>query len=162
MALVPATLAAGLSGLSPTDKEAVAINTIATAYTNFMSTAMAGPIPIIPAGLQAAKTAMIGAMSGLSNQNNGAQSIANGVNAFWGVMAGAAAALFPTATSLTPPPTVSLIATALPGVFASNVSGKLDLASCANTVAAVIASNSLGGIAIFPPAPGGIGPQPIT
>jgi hypothetical protein len=162
MALIPSVLAAGLKNLNPTMQEMEAINTIASAYNDFISGAMAGPIPIIPGALNGAKAAMIGSLSGLSNDGNAANTISNAVTAYWGVMSGAGAALFPTATSITPPPTLSLIGTLLGPIFTANTSGKLSLSDCADNVANVIAANSQGGIAIFPPPPTGLGPQPIS
>ncbi len=162
MALIPSVLAAGLKNLNPTMQEIDAVNAIASAYNDFISGAMAGPVPIIPAALSAAKAAMIGSLTGVSNSGGAATVISNAVTAYWGVMAGAGAALFPTAISITPPPTLSLIGTLLGPIFTANTQGKLSLSDCADNVANVIATNSNGGIAIFPPPPTGLGPQPIT
>lgn len=154
MALVQATLASQLANLSPTDNEASAITTITNAYITFMSTAGAGPIPIIPLGLQSTpKLAMMGALTGLSSDGQGAQKLQDGITAFWAAMIPLAATLFPTAILIVPPPTLSTIASLLTPIFIANTQGSLDLVSCANNVATILYTSSIGGLAtiVVPP-----------
>jgi len=154
MALLQSVLASQLANLTPVDNEISAITTLTNAYITFMSTAGAGPIPIIPLALQSTpKTAMMAAMTGLSQSGAGANSIASGIQAFWAAMVPLAATLFPTAVLIVPPPTLSTIASLLTPVFIANTQGSLDLASCANSVATILYTNSIGGLAtiVIPP-----------
>ncbi len=153
MPLLPATLAGGMSSMTPTESEASAIALFADAYVLFMSTAQCGPIPIVPAALNSApKAAMIAAMSGFST--DGATAIQNGCLAFWGAMVPLAATLFPSALVLSPPPPLSGLAASLTPVFLSNTQGNLDLASACQSIALAIYTSSLGGLATIPmPAP---------
>jgi len=150
MPLIQATLAAGLANMTPTDQESVAVEKLASAYVDFMSTAQAGPVPIVPLSLQSLpKAAFIAAATGLSNSGQGAQKIADAVNAFWAAMVPLASTLFPTATVLTPPPSISTLSALLPPIFLANTQGNLDLTAAANTIAAAIYGVSQGGQAII-------------
>lgn len=161
MPLNPSTLANQLANMTPTDSEIEAIGKFTDAYIAFMSEAQCGPYPIIPAALQGTpKTAMMGAMTGMSTA--GAASIQLGITAFWGAMVPIAITLFPTATVIVPPPTLATISGLLIPVFTANTSGKLELQPACTTIASVIYTGSLGGMAaiMIPPAPSPI-PTPI-
>lgn len=145
----------------PTDQEAAAINAFVTAWETYFSTAMAGPVPAIPGSLAGALATMRGALSGVSQGDQGATKIQTAITAFWGTVAGAAGSIWPPAISATPPPGLGGIGAALTGAFSGNTAGKLDLPTSANNVANAIHPTQLGGMAIFPPPPAGIGPQAI-
>ncbi len=166
MALVQATLASGLVNLAPTDVEATAAQNFADAWeTYFMGASVAG----VPVGaLSGAKSAMVGALTGMSAPAAAAASFQAGVIAFWGVIAASAASLWVmppnTVPSATPPPTLSAISAALTAVFASNSADPTKtIAQAAASIAAVLHTNGgLGGIAVVqPPLPAGPVPTPI-
>ena len=159
MALVDATLASGIE-LPATDDPAAAISTFAAGFEAYMEGG-AAPGPAIPGSMAGAKSAMEGAMSGWDAADAGAAAIQSGIVAFWGVVASSAASIWPPATAATPPPTLSAISAALVPVFAANTAGSLDETACAQAIAAAIHANNLGGIAIHPPPPAGLGPVPI-
>ncbi len=151
MALIPSTLTAGLSQLQSTTDEASAINVIVSSYINFMSSAMCGPIPIVPAALHTTpKLAAMAALTGFSQQNQAATSISNAIAGFWAAMVPLAATLFPTATVITPPPTVGTIGGLANVVFSANTSGNMSLPQAAQTLAQVIYGCSQGGMATIP------------
>lgn len=162
MPLLPATLASGLESLEPTDKEIDFINGFTDAWKTYMEGSMAGPVPAIPGSFAGAISTMKGAMSGVSADGAGANIIQAAITAFWGVVASSAASIWPPATAATPPPGLGGIGAALTGVFAANTSGQLDLSAAVQAIAGAIHPTQLGGMAIFPPPPTGIGPQPIT
>lgn len=163
MPLLQTTLKMGLMQMEATNSEIQAIQTFVQVYINYLSSATAGPVPIIPLALNTGpKAAAIGTLQGFSMDSAGAAQISGALNAFWGAMSPIAVTLFPTALSITPPPTLGLLATLLPGIFIGLTQGGATLESCADAIATAIHSNSQGGIAIFPPPPGGLGPQPIT
>ncbi len=153
MPLLPATLGGAMTSMTPTESESEAISRFADAYVVFMSTAQCGPIPIVPAALSGTpKAAMIAAMTGFST--DGATAIQNGTLAFWGAMVPLSATLFPSSLVLTPPPPLAGLGSLLTPVFQANKEGNLDLASACQSIALVIYTNSLGGLAVIPmPAP---------
>lgn len=163
MALVSATLGAGLANMTPTMQEIVAINNFADAFEDYFSLAGVMGIPCTPGSLSGAKAAMIGSMSGLSSSGGAAGAITAGITAFWGVVAGAAASIwltpFPVA-SATPPPGLAGLSAALSGAFSANTAGGLGLSDAANVVATAIHGTQLGGIAIVSTIPSPT-PQPI-
>lgn len=159
--MLPATLAAELEKMEPTDKEIDAINAFAAAWEKYMEGSVAGPVPATPGSFAGAVSSMKGAMTGMSADGAAAGAISGGIGAAWGVVAGAAASIWPPAVAAVPPPGIGGIAAALAPVFAANTAGQLDLAASAQAVAAAIHTTHLGGIANFPPPPAGIGPQPI-
>lgn len=162
MALVAATLGTGLGAMTPTSEEALAIDAMVTAWESYFSAAMAGPIPVVPGSLSAALATLRGALSGMSSANAGAGKIQSAISAFWATVAGSAGSIWPAAISATPPPGLGGIAGALSGIFAANTSGSIPLSTAANNIANAIHPLQLGGIAVFPPPPAGIGPQPIA
>jgi hypothetical protein len=105
---------------------------------------------------------MRAALTGITTADNAATTIQTAIIAFWGVVAGSAATIWPPALSATPPPGVGGIAAALNGVFASNTAGDLALAAAAQLVATAIHGTQSGAIAIYPPPPANVGPMPIN
>ena len=160
MPLLPPTLGDEIAKMEPTDDEAAAIAAFADAFEKYMEGSGA-PAPAIPGSFAGAKSSMKGAMTGLSADGGGAAAISAGIAAFWGVVAGAAASIWPPALSATPPPGIGGVAGALTPVFAANTAGSLDLAASAQAIALAIHPTQLGGIAIHLPPPAGLGPQPI-
>lgn len=159
MVMSPTTLGGELANMVPTDQEIEAIQTFADAWEKYMGGSAAGPVPAVPGSFAGAKGSMIGAMSGIST--TGATAIAAGIAAFWGVVATSAATIWPPALSATPPPGLSGIAAVLAAVLVANTVGELSLVDATNAMAAAMHPANLGGIAVFPPLPGGLGPQPI-
>lgn len=157
MALVSSTLASGLAALVPTPVEATAITNFCNAWATYFAGASITGIPV--GSLAAAKSAMQGALSGLSAPNAGAAAIQSGVTAFWGVIVSSGAGLWVLAPSvitlIAPPPTLGGIAAALSSVFASNAADPTKtLAQATNAIATVLHTNGgLGGIATVQPPP---------
>jgi len=151
MVMLSSTLASSLASNPNVDNEAAAITNFTNSWVTYFSTATAGVVPIVSPLLQGTPAAaMIGSMTGLSQANNGANAISSGITAFWTAMIPLAATLFPTAVSLTPPPAISTIATALVPVFLANTQGNLDVATCYQNIATALnAINIAGGIAVL-------------
>ena len=149
--MIPATLASGLASNPNVNNEAAAISGFVTAWINYFSTATAGIVPIVAPLLQTTpQTAMIGAMTGLSQSGNGATAIYNGIQAFWTAMIPLATTLFPTATVITPPPTLSTIPGILAPIFIANTQGQLPVAACYQSIATALHTvNIAGGIAVL-------------
>ncbi len=167
MALASATLSAQLAALPLTMSQPTANNGLANAWETYFSSALAGPIPIVPGTLSGAKAAFLGALSSLDpDTGNAAAVLTAAITAFWGVVAGSAATIFlavPPATSATPPPGLAGLSAALSAVFTANASGGLAASPACDAIAAAIHGTQSGGIVVFPPPlSGGIGPQPIT
>lgn len=158
----PTILADGLKSMTPTDSEQSAIDALAAAWENYFYQAMAGPIPATPGSLAGATSAMKSSLIGMSQTGQGAAKITAGIVSFWGQVAAMATSIFPGATSATPPPSLAAIAASVSAAFAANVAAKANLDASAIAVAGAVHPNNLGGIAIFPPPPTGIGPQPIA
>ena len=166
MPLTAATLKSGLEALEPTDDPMAAANKIADAFDAYFKENVAGPIP--GTGDVGAKATMLGSLSGLDAPSGAAAIIAAGITAYWGVVAGAAAAVWiavPPAISAVPPAGLAGLAPALIASFVANTSGELSLADSAGAMADAIHGTQSGGMVIFPPPappPPGLGPQPIT
>lgn len=131
----------------------------ALVYREYFEAAIAGTVPVIAAALDGPEATMAAAMAGLSTA--GPASIQAGVSAFWLALT-PAATYFPAATGITPPAGVTGLASALSGVFAANIAGSKSAGESYEAISAAIHLASAGGIAIFPPPPGGIGPQTIV
>lgn len=154
MTLLAATLATELKNTGLYTTEAEAIDAWASAYKTYMLGATSNAIVITPAALDAAKLAMVGALTGLSV--NGATALQAGIVAFWGAIVPATAWL--TVTVITPPVLLTGLTAALTSVFASNKTGSLSKNDSMDTIAGAIHTNSLGGTATWPTP---VGPQPI-
>ena len=167
MALVQATLANQLENLTPTGVEATAINALATAWDTYFQGASVTGVPITAGVTATAKTAMMGALAGMSVPNAGAAKIQAGITAYWATLVPLFATLWVippnVVTALTPPPTLAGIAAALTSVFASNTSSQATLAqAAANVAAALHTSGGLGAIAVVqPPLPAAPVPTPV-
>jgi hypothetical protein len=163
MALVQATLAAGLANMSPVDNEPEAIDNLVAAWGDYFAGAAVLGIPTTPGSLEGALSAMRSALTGLSS-GEGSTIIQGAIVAFWGIIATSAATIWatvPPPTAATPPPGLGGIGAALAGAFSANVAAEASLVQAANTVAAALHPTQLGGIAALPTPPAGPGPQPI-
>lgn len=159
MPLVAATLAAELIDMDLYATEPEATAAWAAAYRVYFEDASSMSIPIVPAALVPAEPAMVGGLSGMSAASAAAGAIQAGILAFWGGIVAATA--WPTVTAITPPPLLTGLGAALTSIFEANKSGSLSEAAAMTAIATSIHTNSLGGIAVWPPTPGGPGPQPI-
>jgi hypothetical protein len=160
MALSQSTLKAKLLDMGLFSTEPAACAAWAHAYRLYFASAAAGAVPVVPSALDAPENAMKGGMTGLSV--TGPAAIQAGVLAFWTSLAGVAASAFPASTTVTPPAGVSALSGTLTAVFAANMAGSKSAADSYDAIATAIHAASAGGQAVFPPPPGGIGPQPIT
>lgn len=155
MTLLSTTLTSGLESMEPTDDETTAIDNFASAWEDYFSDASVAGVVTTPGTLTAAVTALKGGMTGVSN-GDAATLIQSAITTFWAVVGGSAATIWVTAPpvlSVTPPPGLTGIAAALTAVFAANTSGELDLAACADAVAAALHTTQTGGIAAQGPPP---------
>lgn len=143
--------------MAPTSSEATAIQNFADAWDTYFRGASVSGVPAVPAALASAKSAMIGAMTGLSV--TGATAIQSGVIAYWGGVASAFAAIWiippNVVVAAIPPPGLSGLASALAPVFASNSADPTKtIAQATAAIAAVLhTSSGLGGIATVQPPP---------
>jgi len=165
MAMLAATLATGLAGMTPTDSEAAAIDALTAAWESYFSTAAAGPVPytavpVPPETIAPELIAFKSALTGMSADGAGAQKIQDAMTAFWSGMIPAAA--FAASTAITAPTDLSAVVAALAADFISNKDENKTLPEAAAIIAATMHTNNAGGIATFPPPPGGIGPQTIV
>jgi hypothetical protein len=163
MPLVAATLATQLENMTPVSTEAEAITNFANAWLEYFKTAATVGVPCTEGSLNSALATMKSTLVGWNAPNSAAQKIGAAITAFWGVVVGAAPTIWPAPMiiSATPPPGLGGIASALEAVFAANLSARLELRPAVTAVANAIHPLQLGAIAIFPPPPTGIGPQPI-
>jgi hypothetical protein len=165
MVLLAATLGTELQNLSPVDNEAQAVQTLATAWHNYFKGSSVAGIPALEASLLAAKNAMVGALSGMSQANQAAAKLAAGITAYWGAVIPAAASIWvtvPPIMSATPPPGLAGVAATVSGIFSANTFGKLNLAASATALAnALHPVAGLTGIAVLGPPPPGGTPTPI-
>jgi len=150
MVMSSATLASELQNLTPRIDEPGAAEALAEAYRVFALDAVGNGVPILPAGPDAGKLAMIPVLAGMSQPGAGALKIEQGVRAFW--LAAALPAFFPGSIAALPPPTVGL-ANSLQPVFDSNTSGGATLEQAAQAVAAVMYANAIVGGTVTLPGP---------
>lgn len=121
MPLSAASLASEFdSAIQLADTEAAARAAWASAWTAYFYGAAAGAVPVTPGSLAGAQAAMDAGMTGLSTA--GAIAIQTGLAAFWGAVVAGAAAVFPSATLVTPPPGLGIVSAALLPVFLANTS----------------------------------------
>jgi len=143
--------------MAPTPAEATAIANLSDAWATYFAGASVMGAPV--GSLAAAKSAMQGALVGMSVANAGPAKIQAGITAFWGVIVASGPTLWVippnTITLVAPPPTLGAIAAALTGVFASNAADPTKtLAQATNAIATVLHTNGgLGGIATVQPPP---------
>jgi len=157
MPLTPNKLASEMEKMPLTEDEMESAQAFADAFTAYFYEATGAGIPVAPGSLAPATKAMVPASSGMSKA--GAVAIQNGITAFWGVVCGATATIFPgTIPPCTPPPTVPAMAAALPSIFAANTSGKMDKKQSMLVIATAIHTTNLGGITTLPGVPPVPGP----
>jgi len=153
MPLSQSKLATELEAMEPAGDELTAIQNFATAFNNYFKDATAG-VPAIPATLDPAKSAMVGAMTGLSI--TGAAAIQAGITAYWGVVALSGATIWilvPPIAAVTPPPGLGGLVASLAAAFTANTVGALDLIASAAAIAAAIHSTQSGALALITPPP---------
>ena len=155
MVMSSIVLANQFAALPNASDEATAITNMTNAFITFFSDMSCAGIPCIPAVLQTTpKTTMAAAMVGLSTA--GAASIQAGIIAFWGACVPLAATIFPTATLIVPPPSISTVAAVILPVGQASIAAGLDKVSACNAMAAAIYPLMLGGtatITVPPPTP---------
>lgn len=157
MAMSASTLATQLQSLTPTSAgEAAVISAFVNAWKTYFAASVAGAVAYVAS--PAHSSAMTSGLAGLSVASGGALAIQTGVTAWWASVVSTFAATYPSATAVTPPPTLSAIAAALAPVLVTNTSGSLSLSASCTAIATVLHTNNLGGIATLPPAV----PTPIT
>lgn len=162
MAMSADTLAMELKAMPLFDNELDAVSAWADAFDAYFQSAEAGAGgPVVPAGLAPCKAAMEAALTGMSGSGQGAAKIQAGIQAYWGAIIAATA--WATCTSVTPPSGLSGLAAALQATFSGNAVPAVTKDQAYDSIATTIHGiNAVGGVAVFPAPPGGIGPQPIT
>ncbi len=144
-------LASALATLQPTDTEATAVARLTDAYATFAADAIAGAIPITPAGVALGRAAMLPALTGISSPDAGATILVSATQAFWVAVVSGLSASFATATAIIPPPHAGLLS-ALLSVFAANVDSQASVDDALNAVAgAFFAQAIIGGTITVPP-----------
>jgi len=144
MALLPATLAAALiANVDNFETEAQAAAAWADSFDTYFQSAMAGPVPVVPFSTTLAKGDMESSLTGMSVAGAGAAALLTGITAYWANLSTNAATVFLTSN------------------FLANTNGNVDKVTALTLIANSIHIAQTGGIAVFPPTPGGIGPQTI-
>jgi hypothetical protein len=165
MPLDVAKLTTEMIKMVPVPDELTAAQNFANAWEIYFMDASVTGVPV-GSSLSAAKSAMIGALAGMSLAGAGAAKLAAGIGAFWGVVATSSATLWivvpNTVPVATPPPTIAGIPAALVPVFVANTAGSLPAPVAMANVAAVLHGlGGLGGIASLLPPAGPAVPTPI-
>lgn len=163
MTLTATTLASGLETLEVTDDVNVAIERIATAFTNYMVESSVLGITAEESILAAVpKTAMQGAMSGLNLPNGAALAMSLGITAFWTAMLGIEITIWTMVppvviipSSLVAPVGLAGLQVAIQTVFTANTAAALSLSDAATAVANAIHTIQIGATVQtqIPPAP---------
>jgi len=151
--LNPLTLRDQLLALAPIDNESAAITTLTNAYGVYAQAAVAGGVPLTPAGVALGKAAFGPLLTGMSVNNAGLSKIPAALRAFWVGVAATPAISFVGAIAVTPPPHGGFesIFTALMSINTINQS---DLANSALAVANVFHAGAIvGGTVTLPGAP---------
>ena len=149
MALIQTVLSAQLQAMPDVDNEPDAILNMSGAFDTYFAGAASNGIPINPGIAAAAKTAMQGALAGMSSDGAAAASITAGVTAYWAALnvPGAFGASIPPTV---PPPTLGTLTAGLTGIFSSNISGELAKAQACDAIAGIWHPIMLaGGLATF-------------
>lgn len=165
MALAAAGLADSLNAKLAGVYEAEAGAVLAWTETveEWFASAVAGPVPLAADGLSAAVTLFQTTLQGFSATGQGATKIAAATVQFWSALNLFAVTAFPTAIAVTPPPTLGSLGPALEIVFASNAASAVSRTAAFTNIASTwFGLGFTGGIAVFPPLPGGLGPLPIV
>lgn len=153
MAMSQTTLKDEMVAMGLFGTEADAIDTWTAAWSAYFADAETNGIPVTPASLPTAESAMAGALAGMSASGAGAQKIQDGITAWWGAVAAVPADFFTGSILITPPPGLSGIKDALQTKFDENRDGKVTEDAAYNAIAGVLHPANLGGIATFPGAP---------
>ena len=143
------TLAQELQKMVPVDNEPAGINNFAEAWEEYFSESTVAGATVVPGTLAAAPTALKTAMGGVANVDS-AKAIADGIDAFWGVVETSAATIWitvPPLASATKPPTLGAIEAAVAAAGTANIAAKLSLEDSADAIATAIHPNNLGGLA---------------
>ncbi|MCF6205343.1 MAG: hypothetical protein L3J47_00420 [Sulfurovum sp.] len=101
-------LAEALAANAHTASESEAITALVSAYEKFAKDAMAGALPLLPAGLALGVTAMSEGLVGMSAANAGLLLFPASITSFWLAVAGGLATSFAGATAVVPPPHTDL------------------------------------------------------
>lgn len=161
MSLSSTTLATALKSLALYDNEVAAATAWATAWNTYFLEAEAGLAGNIDSdGLVNCIAAMTSALSGMSSPGQGASKIQQGIIAYWNAIIFAIA--WPTCIGITVPPSLSSLSTTLQPVFNANTAPGITKDQAMDNIAGALHTANLGGTALFPVPPSGIGPQPIT
>lgn len=158
MPLSEATLSSELQAIPLSDNEPDSIDYLTTAFTNYFYDASVAGIPCASGSLDAAASAMAGALTGMSAPGAGAASLQAGCLAFWNAVVLAAPTIWVTVPPVilaVLPPGVAGLAAALAPVFTANTAGELDVAASCDAIAAAWHVTNIGGTATqqLPPAP---------
>lgn len=151
MAMLQATLSAALAGMAPEGDEAVVIASF-TAAIEAHTLAATALTPILPAGVALGEAAMLLALVGMTDLNQAATKVQDGLTAWWAAIAGGLTTSFAGATAITPPD-MSSIATDLQTAFDANLAALLNLADAADEIATVIHAAALDGGSVTTPGP---------
>lgn len=150
MAMDEDTLATELEGMTPTDTEATAIDTLTEAYATFAADAESNAVGLEAAGLELGKTAFKAALTGMSASGAAIVSIPAACVAFWAAVALGLATSFPGATAIVPPPHATLAAE-FAALMPQNVIDEVTLAQAAADIAAMMYTNATtSGTVTFP------------
>lgn len=151
MALNASTLATQLQNLAPSSSEAAAITALVNAYGTYAAGAAAAT-PILAAGINLGKAAMLTALVGMSASGAGLTKIPLAIAAFWAAVAGGLAASFAGATAITPPPHATL-PTSFPTTCASNTVASATLVVSTQNIATVMHADAIIGGTVTTPGP---------
>lgn len=149
----PQDLANGLVEIGFKNTEPEAIEGWIRAWVAYFSTASAGVVVVASALRGPPATAMRGALTGMSTPGAGARAIQNAIVHFWSTLSGAPSSFFPGAIAVTPPPTLSGIASAISAIMSGNTRGNVPAPTAYSALAAAIHGCNQGGTATFPGAP---------
>jgi len=143
------TLSTELQNMVPVDNEPAGIDNFAAAWEEYFSESTVAGSTVTPGSLAGATAALKGAMTGVANVDS-AKAIADGIEAFWGVVEVSAATIWitvPPLASATAPPSLSEIEEAVAAAGTANITGELNLEDSADAIATAIHPNNLGGLA---------------
>lgn len=143
MSMSSSVLASELLAVQPEALEPDAIENLAEAFANYCKDA-AALTPILAPAIATAKTAFIGAASGLSNSGAGAGKIVAAIQAFWTSIAAGGTSSFAGATAISPAFS-SLSAGAISPVFTANIDGALSQSAATSALALAIHATRTGG-----------------
>jgi hypothetical protein len=144
------TLAGELETMTPTDSEAVGIARFVSAFSEYFEESTVGGAECVSVALAGARSAMASAMTGVAGADS-ALAIQAGVTAWWGAVSSSAVSIWitvPPLASVTPPPTVASVQTAVLAAGQSNIAGKKSLEDSAESIAVALHTNNQGALAV--------------